>query len=190
MNTIQKQIQALLFWKNEPMTANAIAKVLSLDLEVVKEELTKLEALLADQGIVLVQDGEEMMLATSSEVSSFITELEKTERSKELSKAALETLSIILYKGPISRSEIDYIRGVNSQFIVRHLEIRGLIEKEQSHKDARVFLYKTTLDLLAFLGITKREELPEFGVLTKQVEQQLETNSDNPSEEEKTDNLE
>jgi chromosome segregation and condensation protein ScpB len=77
---------------------------------------------------------------------------------------------------------------VNSQFIVRHLEIRGLIEKEQSHKDARVFLYKTTLDLLGFLGISKREELPEFEQLTQKVAEELDDLAPKKDSEE-TDNI-
>ncbi|HYC34743.1 MAG TPA: SMC-Scp complex subunit ScpB, partial [Candidatus Paceibacterota bacterium] len=166
MTDLQKKIHSLLFWKNEPMTASEVAKMLGVSKDDVNSEALSLQNALQDSGVVLMIETSEkdieMRLATAKECSEMLDLFEKTERSKELSKAALETLSIILYKGPIRRSEIDYIRGVNSQFIVRHLEIRGLIEKEQSGSDARIFLYKPTLDLLAHLGVTDRKQLPEF----------------------------
>lgn len=182
MNDIQKKIQSLLFWKNEPMTFKELSKLLEVDSNTVESEAKKLSEILKDEGIVLVVDGEEMRLATNQNVSELINNLEKAERSKELSKAALETLAIILYKGPIRRSDVDYIRGVNSQFIVRHLEIRGLIEKEQSITDARVFMYKATLDLLAHLGVQSREDLPEFDVLTKKLEEASAIQNENQEE--------
>src|SRR3989344_340255 len=76
----------------------------------------------------------------------------------ELSRASLETLAIILYKGPISRREIDHIRGVNSGLILRSLMIRGLIERTEGTE--RSYSYKATLKLLEHLGITRREDLP------------------------------
>jgi len=79
-------------------------------------------------------------------------------------------LSIIIYKGPISRAEIDYIRGVQSNFIIRNLSIRGLIEKVINPKDARSFLYKPTFDLLQYLGVAKIEEMPEFEAVKVQLD--------------------
>jgi segregation and condensation protein B len=87
-----------------------------------------------------------------------------------LGKAGLETLAIILYQGPISRADIDYIRGVNSQFIVRNLLIRGLIERVDNPTDARSFLYKTTLDLLSHLGISKIQDLPEYDQVRRDID--------------------
>jgi segregation and condensation protein B len=102
------------------------------------------------------------MLGTAKELSSLIEQLTKEELTRDLGKAGLETLSIVLYQGPISRADIDYIRGVNSQFILRNLLIRGLVERVDNPADARSFLYQTTLQLLSHLGISKREDLPEF----------------------------
>jgi segregation and condensation protein B len=110
------------------------------------------------------------MLGTAQELSPLIEQLTKEELSRDLGKAGLETLSIILYQGPISRADIDYIRGVNSQFIVRNLLIRGLIERVDNPKDARSFLYKTTLQLLSHLGVSKIEDLPEYQQVRKDIE--------------------
>jgi segregation and condensation protein B len=109
------------------------------------------------------------MLGTSPSASSLIAEITKEELSKELSKAALETLATVLYKGPITRAEIDYIRGVNSNFILRNLQVRGLVEKIDNPADQRSYLYKPTFQLLEFMGVTRLEDLPEYAGTTDQL---------------------
>ncbi len=121
-----------------------------------------LETKLHDRGIRLLIHEDEITLGTASKVDPIIEKLTKEELSRDLGKAGLETLSIIAYRGPVSRRDIDYIRGVNSAFIVRNLLIRGLIEKVPSEKDERKFLYKPTLELLSYLGIQKMTDLPEY----------------------------
>ena len=74
----------------------------------------------------------------------------------------MEILSIVLYKGGVSRAEIDYIRGVNSTFILRALSVRGLIDRAEDPKDHRRFIYKPSFDLLSFMGVRSVEELPEW----------------------------
>jgi segregation and condensation protein B len=88
---------------------------------------------------------------------------------KDLGKAGLETLSIVLYQGPLSRSEIDYIRGVNSQFIMRNLLIRGLVEKVDNPVDRRSFLYKPTLALLGYLGVSTVTDVPDYETVRKNI---------------------
>ena len=101
-------------------------------------------------------------LTTITEASELIKQITKEELTKDLGKAALETLAIVLYQGPISRADIDYIRGVNSSFILRNLMIRGLIERMNNPNDPRGYLYRPTFELLSHLGITSVKELPEF----------------------------
>ncbi len=79
-----------------------------------------------------------------------------------MGKASLETLTIILYRGPITKSQIDYIRGVNSNFILRGLLIRGLIEREKNPDDERGFIYKPAIELITHLGIGSLSGLPEY----------------------------
>lgn len=182
MNELEKKIHAILFWKNEPMTIKELSKLTSSNEQDVLLSLTKIQQMLEQTGVTLIKNEDEYRLATDKSVSSTIDDLQKNELNKELSKATLETLSIILYKGPVKRADIDYIRGVNSQFTIRHLEIRGLIEKKPHPDDARVYLYQPTLDLLAFLGIKNKEELEGFEDLNKKIEdyqKNIEINSDN-----------
>jgi segregation and condensation protein B len=164
------QLEAILFWKAEPVSLKKLASLLNIGVESIKEGLKELEEKLKGRGLTLVQTDEEVMLGTAKELSPLIEQLTKEELTRDLGKAGLETLSIVLYQGPISRADIDYIRGVNSQFILRNLLIRGLVERVDNPTDARSFLYQTTLQLLSHLGITKREELPEFEKVRADIE--------------------
>ena len=94
----------------------------------------------------------------------------KEEISKDLGKAGLETLATILYRGPISRAEINYIRGVNSNYILRSLQVRGLIEKVEN-SPARSTIYQPTFELLSYMGISKVEDLPEYEGVNRAVEE-------------------
>jgi segregation and condensation protein B len=89
---------------------------------------------------------------------------------EKLSDAALETLAVIAYRQPVSKAEIENIRGVNSQYTIRHLLIRGLIEKIGSQTDKRVQHYKTTLEFMQHLGLKDVNELPDFEELTKHIQ--------------------
>ncbi len=161
---ITAQIESILFWKGEPMSFNDIAKILGISEEEVQQSVKDLETEISNsnRGIVLINTGEKISLGTSPEMSEKISSLVKEELSRDLSKATLETLSVILYRGKVTRSEIDYIRGVNSQFILRALAIRGLIERELDPKDERAYLYKPSTELLSHLGLSNRESLPDF----------------------------
>ena len=160
---LKHSIQAILFYQAEPMSIGRLSKLLKHSEGEVRDSLAKLREELEGTGLALVENGNEVMLGTSPAASSLIAEITKEELSKELSKAALETLAIVLYKGPITRAEIDYVRGVNSNFILRNLQVRGLVEKVDNPKDQRSYLYKPTFQLLEFMGVTRIEDLPEYG---------------------------
>lgn len=162
-------IEAILFWKGEPQSVKDLSKALDIDEESIKNSLKQLEEQLRGRGIILMQNNNEVMLGTSPAASSIIEAITKEELSKDLGKAALETLAIILYKGPVKRSDIDYIRGVNSTFIIRNLLIRGLIEKKQAPDDQRASLYSTSFDLLSHLGISNVKELPDFEKVQEEI---------------------
>jgi segregation and condensation protein B len=181
---LESQIEALLFWKAETLSIKKIANILNKDVEEIKTAIQTLRESLKGRGVTLIEWEEDITLGTAKEVSELIETLNKEELSKDLGKAGLETLSIILYQGPISRVDIDYIRGVNSQFIIRNLLIRGLIEKVDNPMDQRSFLYKPSLELLAFLGISKVADLPDFESVRKDIEsfKKAEASSSNDKE--------
>lgn len=166
---LEQKIEAILFYKNEPIEIKKLAELLESKEGEIKESLQKLSESLAGRGLCLVQTEKEVSLATSSETKDLIEKIAKDEMSREIGKAGLETLAIVLYNGPVSRREVDFIRGVNSTFILRNLCVRGLIEKEADTKDLRVFRYRSSLNLLAHLGIKKVEELPEFEMFKNKI---------------------
>lgn len=163
MMSLPAQIEALLFWKNENVSINWLAKALEKSKEEINDAIAELETSIERRGVVLQRNGDEVALKTSPEASALIEKFSKEELIKELTPSALEALSIIAYRGPLAKKEIDYIRGVNSGFILRNLLIRGLIEKEDNK-------YKPTLDLLSLLGISKLEELEEYETVRKEIE--------------------
>ena len=168
---LEQLIEALLFFKGEPMKINELVKLTKNNESDVKLAVVNLGKNLDSRGVVLVEKDGEVALGTSPEASEAIEEMRQTELSRDIGKAGLETLAIVIYKGPVARSEIDYIRGVNSTFTLRNLMIRGLVERKTNPTDTRGFLYKPTLELLAFLGVGSMEDLPRY----LEVEQELKT---------------
>ncbi len=171
--TLEAKIEGLLFYKGEDVEIKKLAELLSVSVDEIKEALNKLEISLQNRGLVLVRKDESIVLGITSELSSLIESIRKDEITKDLSKASLDTLSIILYKNEISRSEIDYIRGVNSSFILRNLIVRGLIERIADPKDSRKLLYRPTFETLSFLGITSIDQLPNYSEVQKQLQEVL-----------------
>jgi len=173
MPNLESKIEAVLFFKNEPVTIGELTKWLGEKSENVRGAIANLADSYKDRGIVLVRDSDSVNLGTHPAVSDLIEGLQKEELSRDLGRAGLETLAIILYRGPISRREIDHIRGVNSGYILRTLLVRGLIERTEGI--GRSYSYKATLKLLEHLGVTRREDLPEYGVTSKQIEEFIKT---------------
>ena len=167
---LSAQIEAILFYKAEPLSVKRLAQIFNKDETEIKNAIRELKEELKGRGLALVEWEDEITLGTSKEMSTLIKNLMKEELVKDLGKASMETLSIILYQGPISRADIDYIRGVNSSFILRNLLIRGLIDRIENPKDQRSFLYKPTLDLLSHLGLSKITDLPDYETVKKDIE--------------------
>lgn len=162
-------IEALLFFKAEPFSLRRLASLLGVDEAKAKDALGVLEEKLKGRGLTLLFTDDTVELRTAAEVSPLIQRLVKDELDRPIGKAGIETLAIILYRGPSTRREIDYIRGVNSSFILRTLLIRGLVERVPNPKDERSFLYRSTAELLGFLGLRRIEELQEFEAVRKEL---------------------
>ena len=168
---LESKIEGLLFYKGEDVQIKKLAELLKVEDADIEEGLKKLEDSLAGRGLVLVRKDDRVVLGISSELSSIIEGIRKDEITKELTKASLDTLAIILYKNEVPRSEIDYIRGVNSSFILRNLLVRGLIEKIIDPKDTRRGLYRPTFDTLSYMGVTSVEQLPNYAEIKSQLQE-------------------
>jgi segregation and condensation protein B len=168
--TLDAKIEALLYFKGDPLSVGKLAELLGEGEDEIRAALDILRDKLEYRGLTIIELGDNVALGTNPEASDLIEKIRKEELSKDLGKAGVETIAIILYKGPISRPDIDYIRGVNSSFILRNLMVRGLIERTTNPNDSRSYLYKPTIELFSFLGISNIEELPEFDALREKID--------------------
>lgn len=159
---LEQKIEAVLFYKARPIKLAALLKFFAVDEEALGNALVSLQNNLQKRGIrLIVSDNKEVQLVTAPEVSELIETLRKDDLKKDIGTAGAETLAIIMYRGPINRAEIDRVRGVNSSFIIRNLLIRGLIERSGSD-NSKGFSYQVTPQLLAHLGITQKEAMPDY----------------------------
>ena len=176
-NMLEQKIESILLFKNEPVTLAELSKILNVPRENLQFAISNLQKKYENSGIVIITDGENYSLGTHPDNSELIEEIQKEELNRDIGRAGLETLAIILYRGPVSRREIDYIRGVNSSFILRSLLIRGLVERTDIPGE-RSYSYKPTLKLLEHLGVSRREDLPEYGAAEKKVEEFIQSGID------------
>lgn len=165
MSDMLAQLEALLFYHGEAVTFKRIASVLKITEdraeELALEYKKELEAR-EQGGFALLLDKEKVQLATKPEFHTLFEKLAQDELKEELTPASLETLAIIAYLGPLSRPEIDYIRGVNSSFMLRNLFLRGLVERKKGVKKGGAFAYSASFDFLKHIGLERVGELPEY----------------------------
>lgn len=162
MNTLAQKIESLLFYRNQPTSFTWLIKKLDCTNQEFSEALALLKSSYEGRGMELLVQSDELSLVTHKNCAEMIGEIEGEQTKSELSKQAFETLTIVLYNPGITKSEIDYIRGVNSVFILRNLLIRGLITKQKNEKDRRSPAYTASFDTLAHLGIRKLSDLPHY----------------------------
>lgn len=163
--SLLSKIESILFVASKPLSISTLAKSLEKNEVEVEEavETLRMKYNHEESGIHLLLDGKNIQFTTNPENGELIRGFLKQEIAGELTKAQLETLTVIGYRGPVSRSEIEQIRGMNCSVILRNLMMRGLIE-EQSH-DTLVPLYTLSFEALSHLGIHSVEELPEYETL-------------------------
>lgn len=175
--TTEQLIEAILFSQPEPMAIKRLARLVKLSSNEIEISLAKLTENLVERGIVLIKTAEEVSLATHPEASSILKEIRQEELQKNLGQAGLETLSAVIYAGPLTKGRIDYLRGVNSGFILRHLLVRGLIERTSNPTDNRSYLYRPTIELLSYLGVSRIEDLPDYEKIQAELNSQAEEES-------------
>lgn len=167
---LEKKLEAILFYKGEPVRLRDLAKALEATEEDISHSLQTLQTSLRERGIRLVIEGEYAGLATAPELRELIDSIRKDELEGPLGKAGLETLAIVIYRGPLSKAEIEYIRGVNCASILRSLTMRGLIEKVENPNDKRSFLYRGTPELPATLGLESLADAPDFASIKTELD--------------------
>lgn len=166
---IRSILESLLFVSGEPLKIPRLVKIVGIERGEIEAALEDLEKFYADSagGLVLLRKDDEVQLATRPDNSEFVDQLFKSEIQEALSPAALEVLSIIAYRSPITRAEIEMIRGVNCSYTIRNLLLRGLIDRIDNPKDSRGYIYKVSFELLKKLGVENIQKLPDFENLSK-----------------------
>ncbi len=156
-------IEGLLFVAPEPVSVKQLAATVQEEAAAVEAALQQLKEDCQQRGIRLQRQGQKVQLVTAPELTGHVERLLGLTISGKLSTAALETLAIVAYRQPITRPEIEAIRGVNSDGVLRTLLSKGLVE-EVGRLDTvgQPILFGTTFEFLRFFGLEDMEELPEL----------------------------
>jgi segregation and condensation protein B len=164
------KIESLLFVSNKPLTLKQIAKFSGSSEPDAQAALQELASKRNSSGVVLLDAPDGYQLATNSENTEVVKNFLNADLRESLTEATVEVLAIIGYRQPISKAEIESIRGVNSQYSLRALLMRGLIEKIPNPNDARGSMYQVTTEFLQQMGITSVADLPDFNELVAKIQ--------------------
>jgi len=155
------QIEALLYIAIEPLTPGIIATTLETTATKVNQALDELDASFQTRGLRLQRYNGRVQMTTAPETSAVIERFLGLDSISRLSRAALETLSIIAYQQPVTRPQVDSVRGVNSDYVMRSLLSKGLIQEGgRADSPGRPILYSTTPEFLQHFGLSSLTELP------------------------------
>lgn len=165
---IKSIIESILFVKGNPVSIIQLAK----NIKVNKQEIEKIVVdIVKDyaqnkRGLTIIEKDAKIQMVTNPDNADYIEKIMKKDLQNSLSKTALEALSIVAYRGPVSRPEIDAIRGVNSSFILRNLLMRGLIIKKTKSTNQRSYLYEISFEFLKKIGVNNIKKLPDYEKLS------------------------
>jgi segregation and condensation protein B len=166
MTDIYAKIEAILFIASKPLTVARIAKSLGESVDDVRDAMMTLVSRYNQDisGIRILHEGDTFQMATNPICIDSVEDFIKYEVSEELTKAQLETLTVIAYMGPTTRPEIEEVRGVNCAIILRNLMMRGLIVERESD-DKILMVYDLAIETLCQLGVDSASDLPNYDIL-------------------------
>jgi len=157
---IERSIEAILMVVDEPVSELTLAQVLEKTVEEVEMALARLETSYEDRGFCLRKVNRGWRFYSSPEFSSAVEKFVLDGQQSRLTQAALETLSVIAYRQPVSRARVSAIRGVSVEAVMKTLVTRGLVEESGLEHETGAILYKTTSYFLERLGLNSLEDLP------------------------------
>jgi segregation and condensation protein B len=170
--TLTEKIETILFLETEPVLITDLANNLEISKEECLKEISEISQKYKQSKFIwnVVSNEEEVQITTKKRFSAFIKKYfnKKKNQNNQISPAMLEVMSIILYRSPISKIEIEKLRGVNSDLVLRKLAIKGLIEKKEKVKNSGIFIYSPSLRLMKKLGVNELEKLPDYDKLSKE----------------------
>ena len=158
---LSMKLEAILFVAAEPVTPAQLAAALDVAPSVIERGLNELDASLLTRGLRLQRHAGRVQLTTAPQLAELIERFLGLEATSHLSRAALETLAIIAYQQPVTRPQIDAIRGVNSDSMLKSLLNKGLVlESGRADGPGRPILYSTTPEFLQHFGLNSILEIP------------------------------
>lgn len=163
MQEIKSKIESLLFVSAKAMSVKSLADLIVAEFKEIEQACNELviELKEAGRGVQIIKNGQNYQMVSSPVNTELIQSFVKDETTGELSRPSLETLTIIAYRSPISKFDIDRIRGVNCGMILRNLLLRGLIEAKDDKAKENTY-YSVTFDFIRFLGLNDVKDLPNY----------------------------
>lgn len=159
-------IESMLFVASRPVHIRELALALAVPVGLVAQTIEKLTEEYAERGIKISQRGDHYQMISAASSATIVGRFLNEELSRDLSKPALEVLAIVFYKRSVTRAEVEEIRGVSSDSMLRQLAMRGLIaEVGRKETAGRPILYGTTMDLLHFFGVEREAQIPQLSEL-------------------------
>lgn len=161
---IKSVIESILFARGEELGILQLAKIIELKKEEVVIAIEELISQYQEEqrGFGIIKNGESVQMVTNPDNAPFVEKSIKKNLQENLSRTALEVLSIVAYRGPVSRADIEAIRGVNSSFTLRNLLMRGLIIKNTNENDQRGYLYSISMEFIKKMGMKQIGDLPDY----------------------------
>ena len=162
MNSITNTILGILFYESESLSLSEIKDLTSFDEDQIKSAISEIDQMFSseDSSLKLLSHNDNYQLIVSGNARDLILARDNKERDGELSRAALETLCSVIYLNGATKNQIDYIRGVQSSYMLRVLSARGLVAR--SGKIGRDHIYIPTIETLRFLGINSVSDMPDY----------------------------
>ena len=161
LDSLKLAVESILFVADEPVELSVLARIAEAKVEEVAGAVEAIAAECQGRGVRVQRTGSAVQMVTAPEAALYVERFLGVEEDHRLSHAALETLAIIAYKQPITRSGIEAIRGVNCDRALASLRARGLVtEVGRASSAGRPYLYGTTFRFLEYFGLEKPEDLP------------------------------
>ncbi len=158
---LDQRIEAVLFAGAKPYGVKRLAEFLDASSKEIEEALTELDKRLKENGIMLQRSGSDVQIVTRPEFTDDVKKVVREEAMGELTRASLEALTILAYRGPLTRPELEQIRGVHSSVIIRNLMLRGLVEEKEDTRLGQP-IYAVTFEFIRHLGLKSLEDLPKY----------------------------
>jgi segregation and condensation protein B len=164
MSELVQALEAILFSSNRPLRLRELQQATEAGATEVQAALDDLRDALAGRGLMLQRHSDQVQLVTRPALAAYVRRALRPEVTGRLSPAAYETLAIVTYQQPVTKSRIEEIRGVNCDGVVANLELRNLVvEVGRGSGPGQPKLYGTTMRFLQVLGLGSLDDLPEPG---------------------------